>query len=622
MSGIDSAAQQRITAQPHQRLVVVAGAGSGKTKNLVARVAALVRDEVDPSNIAVITFTEKAARELLHRLRIDEQVSGIDRAYVGTIHGFCRRILRQFPIEAGLPPMFSVNDEITSSAQAAKRQTDIVNHLLTTASDNDDLHEALTVMAEMNKFRDLRLLVAAIDASWDQFEHASLDVPTMAEAHARIVATFADINDIIASSWFNGAGSNDALVGLIRAEVVPQLQRFQAMTLTELAKVEPAKSLGNSGSPKEWMAHTGLAPKEVRANVKAAFNTVGLIACDVTLRRVVAVLAPLVITAAGERLSDGHVTFDDLLVLTRRLLAEHHHVLNEVRGDLSHLFVDEFQDTDPVQFDIIKALCDPAVAKAPILFAVGDPKQAIYAFRGADVALFNQLADVAQAEDSLVKLRANYRTRSDVAGWINATIAKRFADGGVVFQSPYEDLAATRTAPDNDPGAPITLLGLEADGEMITPPTATDSARQEAADIVSLLGDAIGTWLVGPEGDLPARPRSLATLRFWCAQGPVYRFLNRRLGMPVSRTASKAAASSMRAARSTNCCVCCAPLATRRTPPRSSPRYVPASVPCRTEISSSTTPATPTGTSEVGGCRSATVSMTAVPLALAGSLTP
>ena len=523
MNGIDDAARGRIVGQPNERLVVVAGAGSGKTKNLVARVAALIRADVDPGRIAVITFTEKAARELLHRLRIDEQVTGIDRAYVGTIHGYCRRILRQFPIEAGLPPMFSVNDEITSSARAAQSQSDLVHALLDQAGHNDDLREALSIMAEFGKLRELPGLVAAIDAAWDQFESAALEIATDAVFRRQLADTFSQVIEILNSPICAGVASaagTDLLAGVFRDQVAPLMAKLPHMSLHEVAHLsQKTVSMAGGGSNRMWLDATGRTPKEIRDLTKASFDQAGRLGCDFILRRVLHTLSPLVVTAAHDRLADGHVTFDDLLVLTRRLVHEHPTVLHELQQDLSHVFVDEFQDTDPVQFEIINAICDPTFSNAPVLFAVGDPKQAIYAFRAADVELFNRLADDAENTDSLVKLRANYRTRRDVTGWINATISARFAAAGAEFQSPYDDLVATRDPQHDDLGPATMLLGLDEDFQQVRPPTATVAAMQESADIVGVIRDAVGNWSVGPEDShsedptlRPARRSDIAIL--------------------------------------------------------------------------------------------------------------
>ena len=98
---------------------------------------------------------------------------------------------------------------------------------------------------------------------------------------------------------------------------------------------------------------------------------------------------------------------------------------SEIRARHRYLFVDEFQDTDQVQFDVISELtCQDAASAASSLFAVGDPKQSIYGFRNADVELFSSLL---AADESREELTVNRRTRADVCAWINAVLAYRFS---------------------------------------------------------------------------------------------------------------------------------------------------------------------------------------------------
>src|SRR3954454_11336798 len=138
-----------VTADPGGSLTVSAGAGSGKTTSLVARVAALIETVgVPPGELVVITFTEKAAREVSHRLRqrLGNAVS-LDEAYIGTIHGFCQSLLRRYPIEAGLPPRFTTADELTSGARAEEGAEGLVRELYNTAEKQPPVERALTVMA-------------------------------------------------------------------------------------------------------------------------------------------------------------------------------------------------------------------------------------------------------------------------------------------------------------------------------------------------------------------------------------------------------------------------------------------------------------------------------------------
>ena len=132
-------------------------------------------------------------------------------------------------------------------------------------------------------------------------------------------------------------------------------------------------------------------------------------------------------------------------MLTRRLLQTRRHVRADVRARHRYLFVDEFQDTDQVQFDVITELTAPDTASpASSLFAVGDPKQSIYGFRHADVELFSSLL---AADSASGQLTVNRRTVRDVCDWINAVLAERFTQIDDPGEAEHQvDLHASRAA--------------------------------------------------------------------------------------------------------------------------------------------------------------------------------
>ncbi|HAP75346.1 MAG TPA: hypothetical protein DCR14_04620, partial [Acidimicrobiaceae bacterium] len=165
-------------------LFVEAGAGSGKTTALVGRVTNLVLSGVPIASIAAITFTEKAAAELRHRVRqqLTRAATGgdepaeraqaardalvdLDRAPIGTLHAFARRILGEFPVEAELPPRFTVLDEVQSATAFHERFTDFLEGLL------DDVASArLVELCQYDKFgveRGVRRMADDFQANWD-----------------------------------------------------------------------------------------------------------------------------------------------------------------------------------------------------------------------------------------------------------------------------------------------------------------------------------------------------------------------------------------------------------------------------------------------------------------------
>ncbi len=173
----DHDVRERIASDLDATLFVDAGAGSGKTTVLVRRIVGLVEKGVPLRHIAAVTFTEKAASELRDRLRVElEQRSTnvaetalveLDGAAIGTLHSFARRVLSEHPIEAELPPLIEVLDEVGSQVAADRRWTDLQSELLT----DDDVAPLLRLgLAAGMTMEHLRELVGELEDNWDMVE--------------------------------------------------------------------------------------------------------------------------------------------------------------------------------------------------------------------------------------------------------------------------------------------------------------------------------------------------------------------------------------------------------------------------------------------------------------------
>jgi ATP-dependent helicase/nuclease subunit A len=482
-----------VEADPGSSLAVSAGAGSGKTTSLVGRVAALVGTPgVQLSELVVITFTEKAAREVSHRLRqaLGESAA-LDEAFIGTIHGFCQSLLRRFPIEAGLPPKFITADELTSGAMADERAEEAVQTLYNLALKNHALEEALIVIASFNAMQFLPELVRAIDNDW-----------------LRLAASppIAPLSIAMAQAWV-----------MRMLDAVSSDSRYVEATASMRTKVDSA--VDEAGSTLELMESVpafaaaawvlgdrrrgGTAPWEpFRAAMRFA-------SFEPALSRLMSALTPIVVETARNRVGRGELSFDDLLVLTRRLLQTNRQVRDEIRARHRYLFVDEFQDTDQVQFDILTELTSTDPASPPSsMFAVGDPKQSIYGFRHADVGLFSSLL---AADGSNRQLTVNRRTRADVCSWVNAVLGRRFAADDTTDPRdhvPYALLEPQRAANAAGSGPGVVVLGMPG-WVKLDRDTADNTARVEAADIAALVQQVVGgpaPWKVSDETDSADRP--------------------------------------------------------------------------------------------------------------------
>ena len=398
-----------VETDPGASMAVSAGAGSGKTTSLVARVAALLGTPgVQLDQLVVITFTEKAAREVSHRLRQSlGNTVPLDEAYIGTIHGFCQSLLRRYPIEAGLPPKFTTADELTSGAMADERAEHAVQTLYNLAVKQPAIAEALMVVASYTGLPYLPELVKAIDNDWLRFADVPQQRPmSISVAQATVMRMLDQI--VIDGRYVSATPRMRAKVDVAIADARTTLAFVQS--IPALAAAATALGDRHHGTSAVW------EPFE---------NTLRFARYEPALGQLMAALTPIVIDAARDRIGRGELSFDDLLVLSRRLLQTRHEVREAVRSRHRYLFVDEFQDTDQVQFDVIAELTSRSGGGPPSsLFAVGDPKQSIYGFRHADVELFSSLLAVDGANQELT---VNRRTRADVCTWINAVLSHRFA---------------------------------------------------------------------------------------------------------------------------------------------------------------------------------------------------
>ena len=493
-----------VEVDPGQSLAVSAGAGSGKTTSLVGRVAALLRQPgVLLSQLVVITFTDKAAREVSHRLRraLGDSVP-LDDAFIGTIHGFCQSVLRRYPIEAGLPPKFTTADELTSGAMADERAEQAVQTLYNLASKQPAIEEALMVVASFGGMYALPELVKAIDNDWLLFGDLPPVTPmSISVAHAAVARMLDEI--VLDQRYVSGSATMRNRLDDAVADAKSTLEFVQSVPA--LAAAAQALSERRTGSSAPW--------EPFKAAMRFARH-------EPALSRLMSALTPIVVDAARQRVARGELSFDDLLVLTRRLLRGRRDVRDAVRARHRHLFVDEFQDTDQVQFDILTELTSPDPVSPPSsMFAVGDPKQSIYGFRHADVALFSSLLAGARSSQELT---INRRTRADVCAWINAVLGHRFVHGDDLThadqQVAYTPLEPLRPANSAVGGPGVVVLGMPG-WVKLDHDTAEDTARAEAADLAALVQQVVGgpaPWMVGDDradrGDRPANYRDITVL--------------------------------------------------------------------------------------------------------------
>ncbi len=476
--------------------VIAAGAGAGKTETLIRRLEQVLAHDGDPSRIVAITFTERAARDLVDKLRSKlptDLVPAVEHMTVGTIHSFCLGILRRHPLEAGLPPVFATQDELLAGTDQHDRALRIRRRVFDEVASRDDPadREAIDVVVAENGIVHLDALVRLVDQQWDRFDETAFDPPpAWREACAPAVQRVREL-----------AADPDIPIKLRVAiqELLPGIDAFVgASTMVEALAEVPTAKLSTLG---------GAEGKPTRDEVKERLKELTAIVLDTAVRRLLHLAVPLVLDEAHSRYRSGSLSFDDILVLTRRLLTQHPGIRSRLRHEIDHLCVDEFQDTDVVQYDIVQALTappgpdDPTDTATPVLFAVGDPKQSIYGFREADVALFARLQQLPHLATR--ELTTNFRSRPAVLRWVNALFRSWFDAEAAQGQVPFTPL--DHHVPDAP--ATVTVVGGAIDGP------AELAGRAQARDLARMITAAHDSWLVRHrDGERPARYADIAVL--------------------------------------------------------------------------------------------------------------
>ncbi|MGE3075158.1 MAG: UvrD-helicase domain-containing protein [Dehalococcoidia bacterium] len=528
----DQAVRDQLVNDLDTCFFVEAGAGTGKTRIVVDRVFEVIRRRVATiDQMAVITFTEKAAGELRGRIRerladgrtkldnaderraLDTALRALDSAHIETIHAFASRLLREHPVEARLDPNFEQLDEITSELDFRERWGDWLWGA--EAADALAVERCLRLRMPLDHIRG----VASLMARFRELPFAP-STPTAPDPD-RILEDLVDALAELTPLVMDCHRPDDAC--LRRFETLrAQVHELRGLppyllepALCELAGSAQLTRVGRQGN---WVPAASLDTMRIgltaileRLNdFRDAVHTQAFSALVATLDRFVR-------QSAAERLKAGLLNFDDLLIEARRLLREQPEVLRQLRRTYRCLFVDEFQDTDPLQAEIVFLIAGVEGDNAGVpwhhlllrpgsLFLVGDPKQSIYRFRRADIDSYAMAkAAFARAEPTGVTavrdITRNFRSAPELIGWINRTFAETIkpVPGFPDAQPTYLPLEPHR-APENQPGAAVICPQNDR-----PPDQRVGEIREaEAAGLARLIRSMVGSWEVR-DPDAPVR---------------------------------------------------------------------------------------------------------------------
>ena len=474
----DTPQRARIARDLDINLLVEAGAGAGKTTEMIARMLALVSSgRAQVEQIAAVTFTRKAAAELRERFqngleqaivdardqrdtmreqRLDTALRSIDNGFIGTIHAFCARLLREHPIEAGLDPDFS---EVVEVEEAILRRNAWVRACERFAHDGArELRELVTVGLKPAQLFDLyQRMCDFADVQFPAPAHPRPDPTRVRERlewlvdQARAVMPikrpaggYDDLQRRLRSlsfkrdvlSWNEESNFFDALekaVGIAHARPSPAKWRERYQDGKDL--LDEFKEFAADGGPArqllaQWWAYR--YPYAIAFARKAAHYY------------------------ASDRFRTGRLNFADLLTCAAKLLRENGPARKSLGARFRYVLVDEFQDTDPIQAEILFLLAaqEPhekdwrkVTLRPGSLFVVGDPKQSIYRFRRADIGIYNLVKQrFEEGQGDVLQLTSNFRSTKPIEQFVNRVFVELLPERPTEQQAAFTPMVVQKAA--------------------------------------------------------------------------------------------------------------------------------------------------------------------------------
>lgn len=505
-----------------QHICVTAGAGSGKTRVLVGRYLEILhKTDAKPNEIVAITFTEKAAAEMKERIASElnkgQNTEGIQEqmsvAPISTIHAFCSRILREFPFQAGVPANFGILQGIDQKLLLQKTVQDELKEIATNAADA----ERNVLTCSLRRYGSRKQLEEFLSKMVEQREvverlkrevyggHSNAEIRRElwgVEDKPDIEEWLRCLNAVLKVARGKNAPAVRELTEQLEQENQETEQRGSVILdiLSQIAYLIRTKS--GTFAKKDFL---GLGVKTIGIESESDF----LMSASETLKEMLSDDNDFLIDTTRDvlhlytrierayrhaKLAQGQLDYPDLQLKLRDLLKNNAEIRERLQARYRYFMVDEYQDIDPLQEELVMLLTDNL--NAANLFIVGDAKQGIYGFRGADIRVFNQTRKKMEVmQGASIRMEENFRSLRDVVGFVNVFFLNLMGGGNESeFEVAYQQLVQGRPTP-----AEVSANTPEAQGkiEIILGQKGDDAVNENeliAKRIKSLIAEGFQVW--------------------------------------------------------------------------------------------------------------------------------
>jgi ATP-dependent helicase/nuclease subunit A len=566
---------------PHQQaslardrhLSVTANAGSGKTRVLVERyLDILLRCEAEVGEVVALTYTEKAASELKRKIAerlSDELTRSVDprtthhleqvrerlsAAFIGTIHSFCARLLREYPVEAGVDAAFTVIEGLEQHSVLQEALKETFSSVLRAPVGDARRDRLVDAVRGLGKRRVVTIIQTLVDKR-ERLErlteaggfYTRSDDEILGEWAARIQESV--VSDLTAAPLRAALERVEAALDGPSAERVrtlahgihsdaPPLDFAKKVfeIITALLKQDGGlyRSMASGGAEAGVAAEVEILSR-VRDDV-LPFAGVVLGGEDSRHAELLAYSRVLVDVAqecleryAAKKSERGVLDFEDLQLSMRALLRKEA-IRSHLAGRFKFIMVDEYQDTNKIQYELLRPLLQNLTSGN--LFIVGDPKQSIYSFRGADVSVFDETcrdlvrANGPSAMPGQIVLGESFRPLRDLAAFVNLIFQPLMGKPGKEGRGcevGYEPIVRARQ--NSAPGRVELIVPGPSEGVSLAEPDRIALAIQELVNSEQIVYD-------GSESPQPVRWADIAILLRSRAPLPDLELSLARAGIP------------------------------------------------------------------------------------------